>query len=265
MNTFSKLVPALLFCLAILTPVAHGEDMNLCEAGVEGTYSGKFGDAPLLLNLFCLDGMRVLASMSDQPYGVNKVNTSTVVNLPIVEVDGDSVILSVASLRAEDRKSLSSKSQYTYLKLKLAELRNGAAVGYYYNGNVRDFLPVSARRVQTFPRLAAAKQQIDANAITGAYSFTAPTFGGRGVLLADVVFGAPLISLQMSDTESIHLIDSTAWNGTGLISSATAVGDAEPDGRKLFFFRGVAVTEREIDFYLVTPVAGLLGPFRALR
>jgi hypothetical protein len=260
-----RLLLGLIVTLPVAINVAFADEPNLCQAGIEGSYGGTFGNFPMRLNLICLDGVRMIASMSDQDPGAAKISVSTLLSMPYVQADGANVVASIASLQPEDRKGISSKSHFTYLKLDMAGLRAGVARGIYFNGNVRSFLPVAVRKIQALPELTAASDPVDARLLSGTYSFVAPPLGGAGVLLADVVFGAPFLSLQMSDGQSIHLVDSAKWDGSGIISASSPTGDAEPDGKTLFYLRGNVVNDREIDFYLVTPVAGLIGPFRALK
>lgn len=263
-----KLLPLI---LSLVIPVAFtarafadDDSPAFCDESLEGSYGGQFGNAPFRLNLMCIDGSRMVASFSDQDPAKRDIHASMIISLPYVGVDGSNVVISVASLRPEDRRGISSKSLYTYLKLDRAELRAGRMAGTFFNGNVRSFLPVSGRRLQEFPRPAPAGASFEAGSVAGTYAFTMPTLG-PGVLLIDVLFGAPFVSLQLSDGQSIHLIDSAKWDGTGLLSAASTAGDGEADGKKLFYLRGKMLSERELELYLVTPVAGLLGPFRATK
>lgn len=255
-----KFVFAVALALLLQCPApAQASSGQACEPGLEGSYVGQLGaSGKARLNLICLDDKRMVASFADL------APTTFLANLPFVEADGDQLILAAASLRPEDREDLSSKSLYTYLKLDSASLRSGKAKGIYFSGNVRAFLPVALHKEQAFPEFKPARRSFAKNLFPAAFRIGNSAFG-PGLLLADLVFDTPMISLIFGDSPAIHLVDGPQWDGSGLISSTAPSGDGEADGRKLFYFRGLVNDENSLDFYLVTPNEGLKGPFHATR
>jgi hypothetical protein len=257
---YTKWMISLALLTAFFASRAQADGPNLCAEDVEGSYVGQLSNLTAFrVNLMCLDGQRMVASMAD-------LNPTTfMASLPSVDVDGDQVIASVASLRPEDRKSISSKSLFTYVKIDLTSLRSGNPRGLYYNGNVKALLPFTLHRAQAFPKLTPAGRNFAKNSLQGAFRYAGTTVSDPGVLVADVLFDTPFLSLQFTDGDSHHIIDSAKWDGSGLLSATSPAGDTEADGKKTFYLRGRLLNDTTVEFYLVTPAVGLMGPIRASR
>jgi hypothetical protein len=190
-----------------------------------------------------------------------------VASLSIATIDGDQLILSNFMTGNEDRHSGSSKSMVVYIKVDIASLRGGRLHGIYMGGNLPDFKPLDASRVQAFPQVVGLPKPLFAKgAVAG--SFNVPTSSwGPSTLVFDIVADTPVAYFRPKDTgQSFHFTDGPKWDGTGAFSTVTAEGNGgEPDDKKLFYLRGRFIDERQIEFYMVSPAKGIEGPLRATR
>src|SRR5262249_20817526 len=91
---------------------------DFCKFDVEGTYTGKIGSSFARVNIVCLEGARLHASI--YPFagklGAAEV-MDTVQNLTHIYMDGNNVILADFEVDGASRISGSSKSWNFYLRL----------------------------------------------------------------------------------------------------------------------------------------------------
>lgn len=234
---------------------------DLCQQDIEGTYQGLFTKTDSFrIELYCLSGDRIIAT-------IGAVDTSSGsylswAYLSFSGIDGDDLILANFKFAAGLRDDGSSKASLSYLRVSIADLLKGALKGSYTGKFLDNFIPVSTSRVKQFPRFTPSSL----NPPRGMFVVQQGAFSGAHILF-DVLDGVPVMSLeQKSSGIAIKLSDGDQWRGDGLLSVATAHGNGgESDDPVLNYLRGRFRDANTLDFYLVIPQNGLMGPYTATR
>jgi hypothetical protein len=253
--------------LCLFTSASSALMLNdFCKLDVEGTYSGKLGKLNGRINVICVDGDRVVASVYPD-FGVKGIETlESVANLTRLYLDGPEMIFADFDADGPDRRGGSSKSLNFYLRIDAAQLLAEHITGTYMGGNMAAEQDVDMKRIQTYPKLTATPRvSLMRDAVAG--SFATHSSYGDSTLIFDILAGTPIVYLRDSMTgTSWRFTDGAAWDGTGTFSLSVPQGNGgEPDDRKLFYVRGRFLNDKTIEFYLVSPARGLDGPLLAKK
>jgi hypothetical protein len=241
-----------------------------CNPALEGTYTGKLYQYPVRVNFFCIDSQRFAATIcpSDSTDGSFSVDVAT--SLTNTDLENNQLIVAGFQLNPADRRTGSSKSMNTYVRLDLPSLMAGKLSGEYISAAIPPIYPINAAKTAAFPNLASvAAHPLPANGITGAFSTDMPqVILGKGTnIVFDVIEGMPIVSLvQIGAGTARHFTDGLPWNSNGVFSVTTAEGNGgELDDFKMWSIRGHFFDEDHFEFYVINPVLGLEGPFKATR
>jgi hypothetical protein len=256
-------------CLLISQTVAADPMDGFCTSEVEGTYQGRLNEDDVRVNLFCVDENRLAATVCPSLGKDRGYDIAAVTNLSNAKFDGDNLVLASFGLENSDRRAGSSKSLISYFRVDLAEFRKGHLTGIYMTGNMSAFQRLDAHKTGSFPQLTSAlKEPLPAKAIIGVFKTDMPEDIKAVNLVFDILLGTPVVSLAGTYSHIVnHFTDGPLWDeNTGLISIMTAEGNGgEPDDKKLYYMRGRALDANRIEYYVISPVKGLRGPFHAER
>jgi hypothetical protein len=267
MRSFAALV--CLFVSLHASLVIADDNPFICDPQLEGMYDGTLGTFPVRVNIFCVDSEHIAATVCTSVLPDGKFTIDMATSLSNFVVHKGELILANFLLGNKDRRSGSSKSIVSYMHIDLAALSEGKLTGKYLSSAMTDFFPLNGMKVNSFPHLEkAVSLPLDGDSVIGTYRTDMPAELGKPTnVIFDVLDGTPVISLVRTGVGTTnHFTDGPPWDETGVFSSSTAEGNGgEPDDKKMFSIRGHFLDETHLEFYLITPMDGLKGPFKAYR
>lgn len=265
-----------LFCFFVLYSINAFSDnarpdniKDLCNHDVEGTYLGTVGSDKVRINLICLMEGDLSATVCPEVDNKGDFGTDMVTNLGWADVENGRLVISNFALDNAARPGGSSKSIVSYLELDLPSIYAANQLkGVYMSGSMDQFQPVNAKRIQTFPKIAAvAKAALDQYAVAGVFRTDIPGDPKGTNMIFNNLAGTPVISIVDVGYRFVtHYTEGPLWDGSGVFSSATSEGNGgEPDDHKLSYVRGAFSDLDHVQFYIINPVIGLQGPYHGTR
>lgn len=245
----------------LIEKTSSNDFASLCSFGIEGSFVGSIDKTPTLFNVVCIDDSRMAMGLSVGPQG----DTFQITLINSLVDDDDTLVFSMSPLNQADRKTATSGSPETYVRLDIEALRHGELKGVFLGGTSIRPQALVAKKKATLPKLSSFKSiGIDPKQVRGTYQFKLQ----NGLILLfwfDMVGAVPVVTVN-DGNKGLHLIDGPKWDGHGGFSVTDAFGDFMPvTSGNLIQMRGSVQKLGELQIYYVDPQNGIQGPLTAVR
>jgi hypothetical protein len=230
---------------------------DLCDHGIEGSYTSQMGVMAVRLQVVCVDQTLVGLFREHETADPNSPPTLNA-NFSYIAVDDNRLVLSTTPVDTADRLNVASNSAFSYITIDLATLSG--------DGFSADVMFERSKGAQTqkykrdsnvkFPTFQPVASNLSETDVIGHYTANHPEFGPLDIEF-NIFDHTPFITVAMPSKDMApHMVFGTAWDpATGLFTEVGVSGDTVVAANPIFVMRGQFTDRNTMSFALFSSLS----------